>query len=116
MANSIDNSVIFERHLFLLLDRIRNRPGVYLGEASLTKLFHFICGYSQAALDFDICSSVNLKFDKEFDAYIKSIIPEKKWSHWHLILCEGRTEEEAFFEFFRYLDSYIRDKKARRFC
>lgn len=64
-----------ERRLYDLLAMIKERPGVLIGEPSLTRLSHFIDGYEYATMEL---TDYRLHFDKEFQAFIEQKYPNKK--------------------------------------
>lgn len=63
-----------EDKIFSLIDRIRIRPGMYLGSLSLASLWHFIDGYSFALNDLDYVYDrffpLNFSFFTEFTIFI----------------------------------------------
>lgn len=99
----------WENLLYNILKRIRRTPALYLGEASLTKLFQFIGGYEYAMIDL---VDYRPHFDKEFQTFTEQKYQRKgpQW-HWNTIIGEEKTEEEAFFAFYDQLDEFLKKKR-----
>ena len=98
-----EKKACFENELKNLLFDIKKRPGVYIGEASLTKLFHFLSGYEYAIMTYE---NYRLHFDKDFQRYIQLTTKCEGNYHWNQILSEGRTEREAFEKFYEQIILY----------
>lgn len=87
-----------------LLRKIKRRPGLYLGEPSLTKLKFFLDGYVLGAR----CES----FSSGFNEWIAKKYNILKSYGWHdIILMESASEEEAFDNFFTLLNEYHQERE-----
>lgn len=91
---------------FDLLNKIRERPGVYILEPSLTRLRYLIDGYMICSFKYH--NEVN--FLGNFQEFV-----EKRYfndisvycNHWSdIILFCTATERDAFYTFFELLDEY----------
>ena len=84
----------------LLIERIEQKYGVYIGRKSLSRLSTFLSGY-ECALE-DLTGSRPF-FNAEFQAFVeKKEGKELCTDHWSVILSEGCSDEEAFDKFFAY--------------
>ena len=97
----------YESKLYDILSRIRELPGAWLGKPSITRLFHFIGGYTIAVMQYE---DYRLHFDRDFYEYIKKFFPSRRMLNWDGLILEGRTEEEAFLEFYRQLDAFRKEQ------
>ena len=91
-------------YLFTILEKIKNRYGVYIGHRSLYKLADFIAGFECAVYEL---TSANIDFNSKFQIFIenrtKTICTGKHWSD---IISESISQETAFDLFFVYLDDF----------
>lgn len=98
-----------EDKIFSLIDRIRVRPGMYLGSLSLAPLWHFINGYSFALRDldyaYDCVLPLNFGFFTEFTQFYYKFDDNACWYHHILWHCEG-DEKKALSEFFEVFDKF----------
>ena len=96
--------MVIEKKLYDLVELILKTPGVYIGEPSLSRLFHFIGGYAFAVMQL---TGYRFYFEREFQAFVIARFPTKCAINWSEILSEGRTESQAF-DLFRGLFSEFR--------
>ena len=102
------------RSVYDLLDVIRKKPGIFLGERSLTALSHFIGGFEYALL------TTENSFDREepplrgFHDWIAERLGfEESTLGWKDMLLASVGDETAAFErFFSELDAYRGSRKA----
>ena len=92
--------------LSFLLGTLRKRPGMYLGEAKISKLVNFISGYM-------ICLNITGNADKYFDnpgflSWLYDNYNFDKTSYWtDPFLKEANGDESKALElFFNYLEEY----------
>lgn len=93
-----------EERLYDLIALVASNPGVYIGEPSLCRLFHFIGGYSFSTLQL---TGYRFHFENEFQAFVTERFPTNRTMNWSETLREGRTELQAF-DLFRKLFSEFR--------
>jgi hypothetical protein len=93
----------YEEQLYSVLKTIQSSPGLYLGEPSITKLCHFISGYTYAVM---VYKDYRLHFDRDFQLYIESRYPDYHVLHWDGILLKEYGESGGFDVFFQLLDSF----------
>ena len=102
------------KEIYKLLIKIKEKPGVFFGKKSLNKLVDCVYGYV-------FCMYERDKIHPEFLPYFQEFI-EKEYNlnkniyvfrHWSdIILFVTPTEEEAFDEFYKMVERYLKlDKK-----
>jgi len=118
--------------LFLLLQRIRETPGLYLGKKSLKLLVQFNYGYGFREFVNSWEKSANRDFFENFDEAMMSKTPalsglgfmdgfnEFVYSYYncennaltgeYMISMNSSSEEEAFDTFFELLDAFMKEK------
>ena len=94
-----------------MLSEMKKRPGMYIGEKSLTPLHHYINGY---------CHGLSKGSDKKvvFGGGFISFLHERHselflqswWGWWIAILENTSSEEEAFDYFFVLLEEFWGEK------
>jgi hypothetical protein len=94
--------------LFELLDKIRVKPGMYIGGTSVTDLFMFIGGYKTAQHEFGIpLTDAEKRFYREFQPWLQQRLRMTTSRSWAKML-EFRSinQQEAFEAFFKQLDEF----------
>src|SRR6185436_20378216 len=91
-----------------LLDTIRKRPGMYLGECSLSALYHTIGGYALALGRHGIENDTTLRLPDDFNDWVAYRLHFKEsTSGWkRMILGASEDEATAFTQFFELLDQH----------
>lgn len=81
--------------LFILLKKIKERPGLYLGTASITSLRMFLVGYRHARAEMKISNTpAELDFYKNFQPWLQNYLAIRNRRSWdRLILSKCRTEQ-----------------------
>lgn len=95
--------------IYRMLDKLRKRPGVWLGKPDITKLNTFISGYYNALWDLDVYANKTTLFPLDFwfmhefvKNKTKSYGSSAGWANLILEECKG-NEIEAIERFFEYL-------------
>ena len=93
-----------------MIERIRKRPGMYLGSSNITALGHFLDGYKFAQKDYRVgyCSMLfplNFRFMSEFTKVQLGCTNNLGWCHNILQFCNG-NEEMALHKFFELYDEF----------
>jgi len=98
-------------HIATLLKEIRNRPGMYIGWPSLSRLSGFLRGY-----DFALFKLREAPFDPFFISFQEWIERrlQVKYEFWeNILLQQSGSEADAFNLFWELLDEYQAEQKER---
>lgn len=94
--------------LFEILEKIKARPGMYLGTASVENLFMFLVGYKTARRELEVePTEEELEFYGEFQPWLQKqfgIQTNQSWAT--LIQFRSINEKEAFERFFELLATF----------
>jgi hypothetical protein len=95
-----------------LLEKIRRRPGMYLGECSLTSLYHTIGGYALALGVHEIENDTTLRLPDDFNDWVAYRLHYKEsTSGWkRMILGVSGDGAAGFIRFFELLDQHTARK------
>ena len=99
--------------IFGLLEKINQKPGLYLGSPSVTALRHFLVGYKFARQEMGIApNELELDFLHEFQPWLQRYFQIKTSNPWDKILLFKYVDEQtAFSRFFKLLEAFRdRDK------
>ena len=100
-------------NLFELLEKIEQKPGLYIGTASVTALRHFLVGYKFARQEMGILpTNEELDFYQNFQPWLQIRWHVRTANSWDkIILFKYIDEKAAFTYFFRLLAEFCqRDK------
>jgi hypothetical protein len=97
---------MLDNNITRLLADIKKRPGVYIGKKSLDRLATFISGYMCCVHERDGASPEYLPGFQEFIAERYNIHSVHGWPE--IIQFFNVTEEDAFDEFYRLLNTYYK--------
>ena len=103
----------FEQQLNHLIQKMKIDYGLFIGEKSLQRLSFFLRGYMYAFFEEN---GYIFAFDKDFQAYIQNKTHFNEVLHWDTILQSGRTDEEAFDEFFIQYDHFLGNTADGSLC
>jgi hypothetical protein len=94
--------------LFTVLEKIKARPGIYLGRASVSDLFMFIVGYRTAREELEMePTNTELDFYGEFQPWLQQRLQLTTSNSWARMIEFGCSDEkEAFEQFFRLLNEF----------
>jgi hypothetical protein len=101
--------------LFELLDKIRNKPGMYIGRASVTELRMFIVGYRFARSELQVqAGEAERDFYENFQPWLQLRLNLRTSNSWDKILMFTVIDEkQAFQNFFQLLEEFqLRDRNA----
>lgn len=101
--------------LFELLEKIKSKPGLYLGSASITNLRMFILGYRFARTEVGITNTeAETDFYKNFQPWLQNRLSIRTVNAWDKIILLTCTDEKAGFNyFFQLLDEFIKRDKSQ---
>jgi hypothetical protein len=93
----------------LLIDAIRQRPGMYFGSKSLTAFYHFFSGYQVACGIHQIKDDrLGLEIPSDFHDWVayRTHFWESTSGWCNMIVATSQSEEEAFDRFFEFLKEH----------
>lgn len=101
--------------LFELLDKIKTKPGLYLGTASITNLRMFILGYRFARSELKMTNTeTESDFYKHFQPWLQNHLSIRTVNGWDKIILLTCIDEKAAFDyFFQLLDEFIQRDKSQ---
>ena len=99
--------------LFETLQKIKQRPGMYLGQTSLSALFSFISGYELAREELGILpTQLEEDFHRGFQQWLQKRFEIQTVNSWaKIILFYSRNEQEAFEYFFELLADFSQQQQ-----
>jgi hypothetical protein len=99
--------------LFDILQKIKAKPGMYIGHASVSDLFMFLVGYKTALREFKIESTEDeMHFYREFQPWLQQkyhVSTSNSWARIIMLYCVN--EKEGFESFFKLLDEFLARNK-----
>ncbi|NJM74390.1 MAG: hypothetical protein HC862_32525 [Scytonema sp. RU_4_4] len=95
--------------LFEMLKKIKARPGLYIGRASVSDLFMFIIGYRTAREELSIePTETELDFYGEFQPWLQKRLKMTTSNSWARMIEFGcGNEKDGFERFFELLDEFL---------
>jgi hypothetical protein len=103
--------------IYNVLEKIKGRPGMYIGKPSITILRHFLVGYVFARSELGIeLSEEDTDFCENFQLWVQNRYNVRTSNSWaNIILLFTRDEKDALNCFFKLLDEFKqRDKSLDR--
>lgn len=100
--------------LFALLDKIKAKPGLYIGRASIADLRMFIVGYRFARSEAKFPpTEIESDFYKNFQPWLQLRLNVRTSNAWDkIILFTVTNEQQAFDYFFQLLEEFkVRDRE-----
>jgi hypothetical protein len=102
-------------YLYDLLARIHQRPGMYLGIASLTRLSAFLGGYLCSRTESQLPDTPQEEEFSGFQDWIQARYGVTSAHGWEqIILFHSADEKDAFNRFFQLLDEFRSEASAAR--
>jgi hypothetical protein len=100
--------------LFDILEKIKARPGMYIGKASVSDFFMFLAGYKTARREFGIePTEQENEFYGEFQPWLQQRFQVLSVNSWAKIIMLYSVDEKAGFEyFFQLLDEFWQRNKS----
>ncbi len=95
-------------NIFELLEKIHQKPGLYIGSSSVTALRHFLVGYKFARQEMKILpTEIELDFYQEFQPWLQRYFNIQTTNSWDKILLFKYVDDvNAFDHFFQLLDVF----------
>ncbi|MCL2512690.1 MAG: hypothetical protein FWF08_02210 [Oscillospiraceae bacterium] len=98
-----------DKNLYLLLQEIRKKYGMFFGCKSLRRLLDFINGYIECICDRDGVHPEYLGMD--FLVYIADLYNVSENKHWSsIIISNSKSDEEAFDKFYEHMEEFLKLK------
>ncbi|NJS12520.1 MAG: hypothetical protein HC789_20145 [Microcoleus sp. CSU_2_2] len=100
--------------LFEILEKIKARPGMYIGKSSVSDLFVFLAGYKTARRELGIeASERENEFYGEFQPWLQKRFQVQSVNSWaKIIMLYSADEREGFEYFFQLLDEFWQRDKS----
>jgi hypothetical protein len=99
--------------LFEILDRIKARPGLYIGRPSVSDLFMFLVGCKTARRELELePTQEELKFYQEFHQFVEkkyNLHTSNAWSRIIMLYCPD--EKQGFESFFQLLEEFQQEQQ-----
>lgn len=99
--------------LFEILHKIKSKPGMYIGRASVSDLFHFLVGFKTALRELEVkATEEEMDFYQEFQPWVQKKYHVSTSNSWaKIIMLHCGSEQEGFNAFYRLLYEFQnRDK------
>ncbi|MDJ0733197.1 MAG: hypothetical protein QNJ47_03775 [Nostocaceae cyanobacterium] len=102
-------------YLYEMLKRIQQRPGMFLGKPSITRLKSFLDGYIASRQDLSLATTQEeIEFDK-FQTWVQERFQIESSHGWDsIILFYSADEKDALNNFFELLEKFRHGEKASR--
>ena len=101
--------------LFPLLNKIRTKPGLYIGKSSITELRMFIVGYRFARSELKLVpTEIEIDFYKNFQPWVQLRLNVRTSNSWDkILLFSVINEQQAFEYFFQLLEEFQQRDRDR---
>jgi hypothetical protein len=101
--------------LFNLLEKIKVKPGLYIGTASITHLRMFIVGYRFARSEMNIKNTeAESDFYKNFQPWLQNRLSIRTVNGWDKIILLTCVDEKASFDyFFQLLEEFLQRDQSQ---
>jgi hypothetical protein len=100
--------------LFEILDKIKARPGLYIGRPSVSDLFMFLVGYKTARRELGIePTQEELKFYQEFHQFVEkkyNLHTSNAWAKIIMLYCPD--EKQGFERFFQLIEEFHQEQQT----
>ena len=98
--------------LLTIINKIKTKPGMYIGQPTITNLFMFLVGYKTARRELGIKpNEAELIFQKEFQPWLQKHFGVETVNSWAKIISFYTIDEkEAFNYFFELFDEFFQEK------
>jgi len=97
-----------------LLQKIKQRPPLYLGSYSITSLHSFLSGYILARLELDVAQTEEEHQFDMFQHWVENKFKMRGTHSWaKIILFYSMDEKDALDNFFKLFEEFLTDMKNR---
>lgn len=92
------------------LQQIQKKPGLYIGNASISNLYMFLTGYQFARRQLNVPISAEEQEFQRFQPWLQEKFGLKTSQSWsQIILFYSADERDAFDRFFHLLDEFLQE-------
>lgn len=100
--------------IYKVLEKIKSRPGMYIGKPYLSILRHFLVGYQCARDEMEIeLNEEEIDFYEHFQDWVQQRFNVRTNNSWaNIILLFTRDEKDGFDCFFKLLDEFKQRDKS----
>lgn len=100
--------------LFEVLSKIQTSPGMYIGRASVSDLFHFLVGFKTALRELGVeVTAEEMYFYREFQPWVQKKYHVSTSNSWaKIIMLHCGTEQKGFNAFYRLLSEFQNSQKS----
>ncbi len=100
--------------LFETLQKIKTKPGMYIGRASVSDLFHFLVGFKTALRELGVeATKEEMDFYREFQPWVQKKYHVSTSNSWaKIIMLYSGSEQEGFNTFYKLLDEFQNRNKS----
>ncbi|MGG6270595.1 hypothetical protein ACQ4M3_38405 [Leptolyngbya sp. AN03gr2] len=100
-------------YLYQVLRDIQTRPGMFLGNQSITRLRAFLDGYSSARADLGLPTTQQEKAFNGFQAWIQAHFKITATQGWdRIILAHSTNEQDALDRFFELFAQFQQETRS----
>lgn len=100
--------------LYSLLNKIRQKPGIYIGVPSVSNLHMFLCGYAFSRQEQGIDMTAEEETFEQFQPWIQQRFNVSDSISWAKIILLHSVDERAGFElFFQLWTEFINSKQQK---
>ena len=94
--------------LFTILEKIKAKPGMYIGRSSVSDLFMFLVGYKTARKELGIeLTEEEADFYENFHGFVEKRYKLHTSNSWgKIIMLYCHSEKDGFENFFKLLDEF----------
>jgi hypothetical protein len=101
--------------LFTLLEKIKAKPGLYIGTASISNLRMFLSGYRFAKSEMGITSTdAESDFYKNFQPWLQTRLSIRTVNSWDKIILLKCIDDKAAFNYFFHLLEEFRQRDKNK--
>ncbi len=110
LKNNYQNS-ISQEYLYQILERIKQKPAIFLGKSSLTRLRSFLDGYMGARVDLGLPETQQEIEFNQFQEWIQSRFKINSSHSWDsIILFYSEDEKDGLNKFFQLFEEFCTEK------
>jgi hypothetical protein len=115
MNNNHTITINHQEYLYEMLEQIKQRPGIFLGQCSITRLRSFLDGYIGCRADLGLPETQQELEFNQFQEWIQTRFKITSSHGWDsIILFYSADEKEALNNFFELFEQFRNGESANR--